>query len=55
MSDGNISQEVRLNNIDETINYLVEETNQNILISKKHKKVDRVLYYMEHLHFNFHS
>ena len=55
MSDGNISQEVRLNNIDETRNYLVEETNQNKLISKKHKKVDRVLDYIEHLYFNFHS
>ena len=49
MSEENISQEVRLKNINETINYLIEEINQNELMSKKHKKVYRVLKYIEHL------
>ena len=34
MAEGNISQEVRLKNIDETGNYLIEETNRNELMSK---------------------
>ena len=38
MSEENISQEIRLKNIDETRNYLIEEINQNELVSKKHKK-----------------
>ena len=37
MAEKNISQEFRLKNIDETRNYLIEETNQNELTSKKHK------------------
>ena len=36
MAEGNISQEVRLKNIDETGNYLFEETNRNELMSKNH-------------------
>ena len=36
MAEGNISQEVRLKNIDETGNYLIEETNRNELMSKNH-------------------
>ena len=47
MSEENISQKFRLKNIDETRNYLIEEINQNELISKKHKKVCRVLNYFE--------
>ena len=38
MVEANISQELRLKNIDETRNYLVEEINQNELISEKYKK-----------------
>ena len=38
MSEENISQEFRLKNIDDTINYLTEEISQNELMSKKHKK-----------------
>ena len=49
MSEENITQEFRLNNLDETRNYLNEEINQNELMSKKHKKVYWVLNYIEHL------
>ena len=49
MLEENISQEYRLENIDETRNYLTEEIDQNELTSKKHKKVYRVLTYIEHL------
>ena len=49
MSEENISQEFRLKNIDETRHYLIEEINQNELMSKKHKKVYRVLNYIDHL------
>ena len=49
MSGENINQEFRLKNIDETRSYLIEEMNQNELISKKHKKVYRVLSYIEQL------
>ena len=49
MSEENISQELRLKNIDERRNYLIEEINQNELISKKRKNVYRVLDYIEHL------
>ena len=48
MTEENTSQEFRLKNIDETINYLFEETNRNDLMSKKYKKVCRVLNYTEH-------
>ena len=48
MVEGNIIQEFRLKNIDETKNYLIEETNQNKLMSKKHKKVCTTLNYIEH-------
>ena len=40
-----MNQEFRLKKINEIRNYLIEEWNQNELISKKHKKVCRVLYY----------
>ena len=49
MSVENIDQEFRLKNIDEIRNYLMEEVNQNELMSKKHKKVYRVLNYIKHL------
>ena len=49
MSEENISQELKLKNMDETRNYLIEEINQNELMSKKHKKVYGVFNYIEHL------
>ena len=39
MSDENISHKFRLKNIDETRNCLIEEVNQDELMSKKNKKV----------------
>ena len=42
-------QDFILKKIDETRNYLTEETNQNELMSKTHENVYRVLYYIEHL------
>ena len=38
-----------MKNIDETRNHFTEETNENKLMSKKHKKVSKVLNYIEHL------
>ena len=49
MSEENINQELKLKNKYDTRNYLIEEINQNELMSKKHKKVYRVLNYIEHL------
>ena len=49
MSEENITQEFRLKNVDETRNYFIKEINQNELMSKKHKKVCRVLNYIKHL------
>ena len=49
MSEENISQEFTLKNKDETRNYLIEEINQNELMSKKHSKIYRLLNYIEHL------
>ena len=43
-----ISQKIKLKKKDETRNYLIEEINQNKLMSKKHKKVCRVLNYIDH-------
>ena len=48
MVEENISEEFRLKNIDETINYLIEEINRNELMSKKHKNVCTTLNYIEH-------
>ena len=48
MPEENINQELRLKNIDEIRNYLIEEINQNELMSKKHKKDPRILNYIEH-------
>ena len=44
----NISQEFRLKNIDETRNYLLEEIEQNELMSRKYKKVCTTLNYIEY-------
>ena len=49
MSEENISQEFKLKSVDETRNYFIEEINRNELLSKKHKKVYRVLNYIVHL------
>ena len=47
MTEKNISQEFRLKNIYETNNYLVEERDQNKLLSKKPNKVCMILNYIE--------
>ena len=47
MAEENISQEFRLKTIDETRNYLIEETIRNDLMSKKRKKVCTTLSYIE--------
>ena len=49
MPEENISQEFRLKNLDETRNYFIKEINQNQSRRKKHKKIYRVLNYIEHL------
>ena len=43
-----MSQEFRLEKINETINYFLEEIEQNELISKNHKKVCTTLNGIEH-------
>ena len=48
MIEENISHEFRPKNLDETRNYLIEETNRNELMSKKHKKVCKTLNYIKH-------
>ena len=48
MSEENITQKFTPKKIDKIRNYLIEEINQNELISKKHKTVYRNLNYMEH-------
>ena len=49
MLEENMNQEFRLKKIDESINYLIEETSWNKLRSKKHKKGCSVFNYIEHL------
>ena len=44
----NISQKVRLKNVDETRNYFLEKIEQVVLMSNKHKKVCTTLNYIEH-------
>ena len=48
MSEENMNQEFRLKKIDEIRSYLIEGINRNELMSKKHKKVCRVLKYVNH-------
>ena len=48
MTKENISQESRLENIDETRNYFLEEVKQNELMSRNQKKVCTNLNYIEH-------
>ena len=38
MTEEKISHKLRLENMDETINYLIEVINQNKLINKKHSR-----------------
>ena len=50
MFQENKCQEFNLGNIDETINYFIEDINQNELISKKHTKKDwKSLNYIDHI------
>ena len=44
----NIKQEFRLKNVDQIRNYLIEDINQNKVMSKKYKKVCTVLNYIDH-------
>ena len=46
--ESRMNQEFKLKKIDEIRNYLIEEIDWNELLSKKHKKVCRVLNYIEH-------
>ena len=48
MPEENINQEFRLKKMDEIRNHLIEEINHNESMSKKHKKVCRILNYIEH-------
>ena len=48
MARKNRSQGFRLENINETKNYLIEEINWNELVSKNHKKVCTTLNLIEH-------
>ena len=48
MPEENINQEFKLKKIDEVRNYLIEEINRNELMSKKHKKICRVLNHIDH-------
>ena len=48
VGEENINKEFRLKNIDETRNYLIEETNRNKFMSKKHEKIGTTLNYIKH-------
>ena len=47
MVEENMGQQFRLKDIDERRNYLIEEINQNDLMSKNNKKVCTALNYIE--------
>ena len=49
MAEKDMNQEFRLKKIEEIRNYFIKEINQNKLMSKKHKKLYRVLNYIDHL------
>ena len=49
MTEGNISQEFLLTNIDEAKNYFIEEVNQNELMNKKNKRLCMAFNHIEHL------
>ena len=44
-----MNQEFKFKKMDEIRNYVIEEMNRNELMSKKHKKVCRILNYIDHL------
>ena len=44
----NMNQEFRLKKVNEIRNYLIQETNRNELMSKKHKNFCRILNYIKH-------
>ena len=46
MAEENINHKFRLKKVDEVKHSLIEEINQNYLMSRKHKKVSRVLNYI---------
>ena len=48
MFEEDISQELRLKNIDQTRNYFLEVIEQNKMMSRKHRKVCTILNYIEH-------
>ena len=48
MAEEKINQGFTLKIIDEIRNYLIEEMNWNQLMNKKHKKVCRVLNFIDH-------
>ena len=49
MVEENISQEFRLENIDEARNYFLEEIKQNELMNRKQKKISTTLNCTEHV------
>ena len=49
MTEENIGQEFQLKEIEKIRNYFIQEIKQNELISKKHKKVCKILNYTQHL------
>ena len=49
MPEENMNQKLKLKKIDEIRNSLSQEINRNGLISKKNKRVFRVLNYIDHL------
>ena len=48
MPEKNMNPEIRLKRIDQIRNYLIEEINQNELMSKQHKNVRGDLNYIDH-------
>ena len=49
MTEENIGQEFKLKEIEKIRNHFIQEIKQNELISKKHKKVCKILNYTQHL------
>ena len=48
MSKENLSQGLRLQKMEEARNYFIKKTDQNELMSKKHKIVSTTLNYIDH-------
>ena len=48
MPEESMNQEFRFENIDKISNYLIKEIYRNDLMNKKHKKVCKVLNYIDH-------